>query len=95
MPPKEKRAWFEPIASETGSSVSPSSLISSSTVLRGRIASTLPWSPSERLARERQPVAVGGDDAQRVLVHREEHAVQVVADVLHRHRELHQAAAHP
>ena len=32
MPPKEKRTWFEPIASVTGSSLSPSSLMSSSTV---------------------------------------------------------------
>ena len=95
MPPKVKRAWFEPMASDTGSSLSASSLMSSSTVLRGRIASTLPWSPSSALAREGQAVAVGGDHAQRVLVDREEHAVQVVADVLHRHRELHQAERVP
>src|SRR5438552_1841953 len=47
--PKEKRTWFDPIASDTGSSPSPRSLISSITVLRGRIASTDPWSdPSDR-----------------------------------------------
>ena len=36
----------------------------------------------------RQPMAVGGDGLQRALVDDQQHAVQVVADVLLRHREL-------
>ena len=39
-------------------------------------------------ARPRQAMAVGGDGLQRALVDDEQHAVQVVADVLLRHREL-------
>ena len=39
----------------------------------------------------RQPMAVGRDDAKRRAVDGEKHPVQVIADVLHRHRELHQA----
>src|SRR6185437_10543146 len=46
---------------------------------------------AERAAREREPVPIRRDDPQHVPVDREEDAVQVVADVLHRHGELHQA----
>ncbi len=42
----------------------------------------------DREARPRQPVAVGGHGLQRALVGDEQHAVEVVADVLLRHREL-------
>ena len=58
MPPKENRTWFAPIAIDTGSSPSPSSLMSSRTVFLGRIASTASWAlSSASAAKEKPPVA--------------------------------------
>ena len=46
----------------------------------------------EQLARgQRQPMAVGGDEREFLLVHHQEHPVQVVADVLLGHRVLREA----
>ena len=85
---KRKRTWLARMSSVTGSSLSSSSLPSSSTVLRGRITSCAGVIAGHLDARPRQPMAVGGDRLQRALVDDQQHAVQVVADVLLRHREL-------